>query len=233
LEDSYSSVVAALEHVGFHLGLDVEIVFLDTRENNVIQDLKWVDACIVPWGFWDTAIENMITTLQHIRENNIPCLGICLWMQLMAIEFVRNVIWNKEVNSLEFDENCAPNDIVTLLEDQKDLTLMWGTMRLWEQISTLLPWIIFDAYNAQSRINAKNSITERFRHRYEINPSFVDIMQERGFCVAWKSREGVVQFMEMREEIHPYYVWTQSHPELSSRLVQPGPLFYGLLEKNL
>ncbi len=232
LEDSYSSVVAALEHVGFHQWLDIEIQFLDARKSDVIDKLEWIDACIVPGWFWNTAIENIIHTLTYIRENKIPCLGICLWMQLMAVEFIRNVLWNKKANSLEFDKSCTPNDVVTLLEEQKDILMMWWTMRLWEQMSILSPWIIFDAYNAQSRIYEKNNITERFRHRYEINPNFTEQMHQAGLKIAWKSREDVVQFIEMDSSEHPYYVWTQSHPELSSRLLDPSPLFFALFERN-
>ena len=233
LEDSYSSVIAALEHVGFHLGIDVEVQFLDTRKTNVVSELGSVDACIVPWGFWDTAIENMIQTLKYIRENKIPCLWICLWMQLMAIECVRNLVWNMQANSLEFDENCAPNDVVTLLESQKDIHMLWGTMRLWEQKTVLNPWIIYDNYTEQERVLSGNIVTERFRHRYEINPEFLSDMEKSGFKVSGKSREDVVQFMEMDTMIHPYYLGTQSHPELSSRLDCPAPLFYGLLKTTL
>lgn len=231
LEDSYSSVVAALEHVWHKLGVEINIEFLDTRRSHVIDELDTIDACIVPGGFGDSGIENMIKTLTHIRKNKIPCLGICLGMQLMVIEFVRNVLKIPEANSLEFDENCKPYDVVTLMDSQKSVVNLWWTMRLGKQVSVLQTGTIFESYEKAERIKKKWFIHERFRHRYEIHPDYAEKIEKKWFHIAWVSNiEKIVQFVEMDSSIHPYYVGTQSHPELTSKLENPAPLFYALLE---
>jgi len=231
LEDSYSSVVEALRHAGIMLWSEIDIIFIDTRKKDGIHTVKKCDACIVPCGFWDTAVENMITTLTYIRENNIPCLGICLWLQLMCIEYARNILWNQKANSLEFDKKCPPNDIITLLDSQKNIVNLWGTMRLWRQKSKLKKWIIFDIYNSAGRVSEKWNVHERFRHRFEVHPYFAEKLESTDFHITWKSsKEWIVQFIELDSSVHPYYVATQSHPELSSRLEDPAPLFIGLVK---
>lgn len=234
LEDSYSSVVEALKHTGHLLGVKIHIVFIDTRKKDGIEAIKKCDACIIPGGFWDTAVENMITTLHYIREEKIPCLGICLGMQLMTIEYARNILAIPKANSLEFDKSCAPNDIITLLDSQKNIVNMWGTMRLGKQRSILQDGQIKDLYEQSHRISKNNVIEERFRHRYEVHPEFALKLKETDFLVSGVSKkEWIVQFMEMKAETHPYYVWTQSHPELTSRLEDPAPLFVGLIQSCL
>ena len=232
LEDSYSSVVEALKHVWHKLWAQIEIVFIDTRKKDGISAVKKCDGCIIPGGFGDTAVENMITTLQYIRENNIPCLWICLWLQLMTIEYARNVMGVTQANSLEFDKSCAPNDIITLLDSQKNIVNLWGTMRLWGQMSILKKdGIIKKLYHDAGRISDSWMISERFRHRYEVHPDFAKKLQKTDLQVSGVSKmEWIVQFIEMDPEVHPYYTGTQSHPELTSRLEDPAPLFMGLIE---
>ena len=234
LEDSYSSVVAALEHVGHTLGVTINIHFLDTRKWNVIFELEGIDACIVPGWFGNSGIENMIDTLTYIRENTIPCLGICLGMQLMVIECMRNIAWISKANSLEFDEKCAPHDVVTLLDSQKWLVNLWGSMRLWKQSSILKEGQIYDLYEKADRLKNQNIINERFRHRYEINPDYKEKIHNCWITIAGESTgKQIVQFIEMDSKIHPYYVATQAHPELSSKLENPWPLFYWLIKASI
>ncbi len=228
LEDSYSSVVEALKHVGYMLWVHVNISFINTREKDGIAGVKKCDGCIIPGWFWDSAIENMLTTLRYIRENDIPCLGICLGLQLITIEYARNVLWNSKATSLEFDKSSAPNDIITLLDSQKNIVNMWGTMRLWGQKSVLKSWIIKELYKEQWRMSSNGIITERFRHRYEVHPEFAKKLKWSELKISWVSKkEGIVQFIEHKN--HPYYVGTQAHPELTSKLENPGPLFVGLV----
>lgn len=234
LEDSYSSVVEALKHTGHKLGIKIDIIFIDTRKKDGINDVKKCDACIVPGGFWDTAVENMIKTLTYMRENNIPCLGICLGMQLMAIEYARNVLGVSNANSLEFDKNCSPNDVITLLDSQKNIVNLGGTMRLWEQSTILRDGKILTLYEKSKRSNENKIISERFRHRYEINPAFAEKFSGSKFSISGVSlKEGIVQFMELDKKDHSYYVGTQSHPELTSRLEDPAPLFIWLLQATI
>ncbi len=234
LEDSYSSVVAALEHVSMQLGLDIEILFLDTREGDVVEQLSALDACIIPGGFWNTGIENMLSTIRYVRENKIPCLGICLGMQLMIIEFCRNILNIPRANSLEFDEHCHPYDVITLLEDQKELIQLWGTMRLWKQSTLLDDWQIYNLYKKTSRLQKGAQIYERFRHRYEVNPLYADKIEHAWLKISGRSkRQQIVQCIEMDPSIHPYFVGTQAHPELTSRLEDPAPLFLWLMESTM
>ncbi len=234
LEDSYSSISAALIHVGHKFWVQIETRFINTRNRDGIEEVKKCDGCIIPWGFWDTAIENMITTLTYIRENQIPCLGICLGMQLMAIEFTRNKLWIPQANSLEFDKHCQPYDVVTLLDSQKNIVQLWGTMRLGKQSSILIEGKIKELYTQQKRIKKSGSVHERFRHRYEINPEFAQKFESTWLHITWKSKKlWIAQFLELDSSVHPYYVGTQSHPELCSYLENPTPLFVGLIESCL
>ncbi len=231
LEDSYSSVVEALNHAAFALGVSVEISFINTRKKNGIEWVKKCDGCIIPGGFWDTAVENMISTLKYIREHKIPCLGICLWMQLMTLEFARNVLGIEKANSLEFEKDCFPYDIITLLDSQKNIVNLWGTMRLWAQKSLLRSGIIKDLYKNSERMNSRWVVRERFRHRFEVHPTFADGLAGSDLKVTWVSQnKHIVQFVELRKKVHPFYVWTQSHAELTSKLEDPAPLFVWLLE---
>ena len=231
LEDSYSSIVEALNHVWYALGVDIDVSFINTRKKDGIEGVKKCDGCIVPGGFWDTAIENMLETLVYIRENKIPCLWICLWLQLMVIEFTRNILGNTKANSLEFKKNKAENNVITLLDSQKHVVEKWGTMRLWKQNSIIEKSLIQDLYNNAQRVQKGNTISERFRHRYEVHPSVAKSFKNTDLQVVWKSeKEWIVQFIEMKINIHPYYVWTQAHPELTSKLENPAPLFMGLIK---
>ena len=232
LEDSYSSVVEALKHVWHTLWVKIEISFINTRKKDGIAGVKKCDGCIVPGWFWDTAIENMIKTLTYIRENNIPCLGICLGLQLMTIEYMRNVLWKPLANSLEFDKKCPPNDVITLLDSQIWVVNMWGTMRLGKQVSTLKSGQIKQLYQESEKIVWVKT-GERFRHRYEVHPDFAKKLQNSDLLVTGTSPDGIVQFIEMNKNIHPYYVATQSHPELTSKLEDPAPLFMGLVKATI
>lgn len=168
----------------------------------------------------------MITSLSYIREQKIPCLGICLGMQLMAIEYSRNVLHISQANSLEFDKDCKPYDVITLLDSQKNIVNLGGTMRLGKQSSLLEKGQTRNIYDDCGRLGKQNSVQEKFRHRYELNPEFANKFNNTDFHIAGVSqKEGIVQFLEMEQEIHPFYIGTQSHPELNSSLEDPAPLF--------
>ena len=234
LEDSYSSIIEALGHAWQSLWVEVEVQFIDARVTNGIEDLKKVDACIVAWGFGDTGIENMLDSLQYMRENKIPCLWICLGMQLMMVEFARNVLMLPQANSLEFDADCKPFDIVTLLEEQKKVVNLGWTMRLWKHTSVLDESQSLKLYTKMGRTQQWNKVHERFRHRFEINPIFAEQIHDAWLGVVGKSvTDSIVQFIEMDVDIHPYYLGTQAHPELTSKLENVSPLFYGLLQQAI
>jgi len=232
LEDSYSSVVEALKHTWHALWVKIKILLIDTRESHGIEKVKKCDGCIIPGGFWDTAVENMIETLTYIRENHVPCLWICLGLQLMILEYFRNVMGISQANSLEFDKKCAPNDVITLLDDQKNIVNLWGTMRLWKQMSTLQSWKIKTLYKNTQRCS-KSQVEERFRHRYEVHPNFAKKLKDTDLHITGSSHSWIVQFIEMNKKTHPYYVATQSHPELTSKIENPAPLFMWLIQACL
>lgn len=234
LEDSYSSVLAALEHSSKKLWTTLEIEYINARKTIQKDILKNYDACIIPWGFWDTGIEEMIMHIKTLREEKIPTLGICLGLQLMMIEYFRNVLEIKKANSLEFDKKSAPYDVITLLDSQKNIVQLGGTMRLWKQSSCMKSSHILTLYENSKRVEYKKYISERFRHRYEVHPDFVKKLETGPLKVVWISKkEWIVQFIEMDQKVHPYYTATQAHPELSSKLEDPAPLFLGLLESVL
>lgn len=233
LEDSYSSIIEALKHAWNLLWVKIKIHFINTRKRNGIHSVKKVDACIIPWGFWSAAIEHMIETICYIRENKIPCLGICLWLQLMSIEYFRNVLGNGLANSIEFDKKCSPNDVITLLDGQKNIVNLGGTMRLWEQKSILKTWKIFTLYKNAGRISWRSIIKERFRHRFEVHPDYAMKLENTDLHIVWRSPKWIVQLIELDSKTHPYFVGTQAHPELTSRPENPAPLFVGLIEAAL
>jgi len=230
LEDSYSSVVEALKHTWHHLWVRIEIMLINTRKTHGIAKLKKCDGCIIPGWFWTTAVENMIETITFIRENNIPCLWICLWLQLMVIEFMRNVLWVPQANSLEFDKQCSPHDAITLLDSQKNIINLWGTMRLGKQFSVLKAWKIKELYTQSERIIWQWRIEERFRHRYEVHPDYAEKLEKTDLKITGRSKSGIVQFIELDPKVHPYFTATQSHPELTSKLENPAPLFIWLVK---
>ena len=149
----------------------------------------------------------------------------------MAIEYARNVLHISQANSLEFDKDCKPYDVITLLDSQKNIVNLGGTMRLGKQSSILEKSHLRDVYDESGRLGKQNSVQEKFRHRYELHPDYAKKFHNTDFHIAGVSqKEGIVQFLEMTQEIHPFYIGTQSHPELSSSLEDPAPLFVGLLK---
>lgn len=233
LEDSYSSVVEALKHSGFHLWVDIKVDFFDAKKSIDVKKIEAYDGIIIPWGFGNSGIEEMIKVIHFARERQIPTLGICLGLQLMIIEFTRTILDVKNANSKEFEEKTkAP--VITLLDSQSKINEKWGTMRLGSQKSILNKGNIFNLYETGKRIGKDDTIAERFRHRYEVNPEYVKALSEKGLHISWISeKEGIVQFIELDTKIHPYFFWTQSHPELTSHLDNPAPLFVGLIQACL
>ena len=224
LEDSYLSVAESLQHGGFANNVKVKVKFIDsepiTREN-VAQILEGIDGVVVPGGFGDRGINGMINTIEYVRENNIPFLGICLGMQMSVIEFAKNVLKLEDVNSEEFDENCK-NPLIHIMDDQVGIEDKGGTMRL-----GAYPCVIKEGSLA-NRLYGKSEISERHRHRYEFNNKYRDMMEEKGLIISGTSPDG--RLVEMVENInHPYFIAGQFHPEFKSRPDRPGPLFAGLI----
>ena len=192
----------------------------ELNKENVAERLKDADGIIVPGGFGDRGIAGMIDAIEYARTNKVPLLGICLGMQLITIEYARNICGIKDANSLEFDELCK-NPVINLMSDQS-LEDMGGTQRLGDYECQLNPGT--HAY----RLYGKEMIKERHRHRYEFNNNYKDVLVENGLKVAgFNPERNLVEIVELED--HPYYVGCQFHPEFTSRPNRAQPLFQGLI----
>ena len=220
LHDAYISIYEALNHAGVKNKVNVKIKWIDSEEiekKSAEELLKDVDGVIVPGGFGNRGIEGIIEGIKYARENNIPIFGICLGMQLMVIEFFRNVVGLKDANSLEFDQNTK-NAVINLMEDQLNVSKKGGTMRLGKYPCTLdIGTKAYDAYK-------ENLIYERHRHRYEFNNEYRKLAEENGLKIAGVSPDNkLVEIVEI--EKNPWAVGVQFHPELKSRPNTSHPLF--------
>ncbi len=213
LEDAYLSVAEALRHGGFENSTEVDIKWIQSEgitADTVAKELEGVDGVIVPGGFGDRGIEGMIEAIKYARENKIPMFGICLGMQLSVIEYARNVAGLEDANSSEFGE--TPYPVIDIMNDQKDITDKGGTMRL-----GLYPCKLTEGSRCASIYNEK-LIYDRHRHRWEFNNEFRKVLTEKGLVIAGLSPdEKLVEIVELPEEVHPWFVAVQFHPEFKSR----------------
>ena len=224
LPDAYLSVVESLNHAGFHHGADVSIDWIQAEDVEGLLAagrLKDLDGIVIPGGFGERGIEGKIAAAGYAREHEIPCLGICLGMQVMTVEYARNVLGLAGANSTEFDPT-TPHPVIDLMDSQRDVTKKGGTMRLGAQPAMLEPGsIVQQAYG-------KEVISERHRHRYEFNPAYRRRFDGSDFRFSGTSPDGrLVEFIELAG--HPYWVATQAHPEFKSRPTNPAPLFRELI----
>jgi CTP synthase len=220
LPDAYLSVVESLRHGGFHHGAQIEIVWIQAEEvEGLLADgrLHDLDGVVIPGGFGERGTEGKIAAAGYTREHKIPCLGLCLGLQMMTVEFARNVLGLTGANSSELDPD-TPYPVIDLMESQRDVTDMGGTMRLGAYVAELVPGsIVAEAYE-------KLVVSERHRHRYEFNPRFRAKFEGTDFVCSGESPDGrLVEFIELRD--HPFWVGTQAHPEFKSRPNRPAPLF--------
>jgi CTP synthase len=230
LKDSYISVIEAIKHASWENNVKPEIVWFDSKtfEKNPenLEKLKSVDGIVVPGGFGKTGIEGKIAAINYVRENKIPFLGLCLGLQLAVVEFARNVCGLKNANSTEFDPQ-TPYPVIDILPEQKKLieeSKYGATMRLGSYPAILKEGsVVWKVYGKQKEVR------ERHRHRFEVNPEFHQILQEKGLVFSGVSPDGrLVEFIELED--HPYFVATQAHPEFKSRPLRPAPLFDGLIK---
>jgi CTP synthase len=228
LPDAYLSVVESLKHAGFHHGAKVEIDWVQAEDvEGLLADgrLADLDGMVIPGGFGVRGIEGKVAAAGYAREHGIPCLGLCLGMQVMTIEFARNVLGLAGANSSEFDAT-TPHPVIDLMLDQRDVNDKGGTMRLGAHYAVLATGTkVAQAYG-------EPVVSERHRHRYEFNNAYRHRFEEAGFVIAGQSPDKrLVEFVELRD--HPYWVGTQAHPEFKSRPDRPHPLFRDLVEAAL
>ena len=228
LHDAYISVVESLKHAGYKHNSKVKIDWIqseDITEENVHEYLKEADGILVPGGFGDRGVEGKITTIKYARENKVPFFGICLGMQLAAVEFARNVCGLTGAHSSELDPN-TPYPIINLLPDQENVVEMGGTLRLGSY-----PCILTQGSQAHKEYGEIN-ITERHRHRYEFNNFYRERLTNKGLVLSGVSPDGrLVEIVELPE--HPWFVAGQFHPEFKSRPEKAHPLFAGFIKASL
>ena len=231
LPDAYLSVSEALRAGGFANEAKIEIVWIPSDEcesaEGAKKHLSGLDAIVVPGGFGIRGIEGKVGALKFARENKIPTLGRCLGLQCMVIEAARNLAGMKDAISAEFSDSGTP--VIATMDDQKHVVAgegdMGGTMRLGLYKADLLKGsVVANTYGSLE-------ISERHRHRYEVNNLYRDQISKAGLVFSGMFAErDLVEFVELPQEVHPYYVGTQAHPELRSRPTKPHPLFVGLIK---
>lgn len=229
LSDSYISVIEAVRHAAWNNNLRPDVQWIDSKlfekHPKKIISLNAYDGIIVPGGFGSSGIEGKIATIQYAREHNLPFLGLCLGMQLAVVEYARNICDIKDANSREFDKKAA-HPVIDFIPEQVKIineSRYGATMRLGAYPAILKKGtLIYKLYGEEK-------VSERHRHRYEVNPEYVTTLEEYGLVFSGRSPDGILmEFMEL--PTHPYFVGTQAHPEFKSRPMKPAPLFDGLIK---
>ncbi|HEV2601232.1 MAG TPA: CTP synthase [Candidatus Babeliales bacterium] len=248
LTDSYLSIDQALIHAGAQLNVGIDVVWLDAQSvciphvtelqsdsSSAKSELQSLDGIIVPGGFGVAGVEGKIAVIQYAREHNIPYLGLCYGMQLAAVEFARNVCGLRDAHTTEVNAQTE-HPIIDILPLQKKLiddNAYGGTMRLGAYAAHVQPGSKVAAlYRAARAIDMNDMVIERHRHRYEMNPAYVALLEQHGLRFSGRYlRADATQLMEFLElPDHPFFVATQAHPEFNSRFSNPNPLFYGFVK---
>ncbi len=246
LRDAYASIDKAVEHCGAHLGCDVAIRWTDTTELTdtlAAERMEELDAVIVPGGFGSRGVEGKISCVKHARQTGLPYLGICLGFQVAVIEYARNVLGLQDATSTEFDPRTA-HAVISELPEQKKIEGLGGSMRLGGQDVLLREGTL-----GHFLYGKRPSVRERFRHRYEVEPAYVERLEAAGLIFCGRHpRQPIVQMLELAQpsrgleggpavsagfetdtNTHPFFIAGQFHPELTGRPLRPHPLFMGLL----
>ena len=220
LQDAYKSIRESLVQAGIYNDRKTKIHFINSElitEQNIAEKIEGMDGAVICPGFGKRGIEGKLTAARYTRTHDIPTFGICLGMQMMVIEFARNVLGFDDANSREMDEETTHN-VIDIMENQKNLTLMGGTMRLGGYECTLVPG------SRAAAIYGEEKIVERHRHRYEFNNAYAEMYEANGMRCSGRNEESqLVEIVEIPE--HRWYVGTQFHPEYSSTVLKPHPLF--------
>jgi len=224
LKDAYLSVAESLRHAGFHHGARVEIDWVSAEDVEGLLAagrLAELDGIVIPGGFGVRGIDGKVAAATYAREHDVPCLGLCLGLHVMTVEFARNVLGLEGANSTEFDSD-SPHPVIDLMDAQRDVVDMGGTMRLGAYYAVLGQGTkVHEAYG-------EPVVSERHRHRYEFNNAYRSRFESAGFLLSGLSPDRrLVEFMELAG--HPFYVGTQAHPEFKSRPDRPHPLFRELV----
>ena len=231
VRDSYASIIHSLEHAGAAHQALVQIEWVDTTditEENAGDALAGLHGIIVPGGFGVRGAEGKIACIGYARENGIPYLGLCYGFQMAAIEFARNVCGLEGANSTELDPD-TPYPVIDILPEQKQIEGLGGNMRLGGRDMVVHPSTL-----ASRLFNAAPEIRMRFRHRYEVDPQYIERLEAGGMIFSGKAPDyPIMQILELPTDVHPYFIATQAHPEFQSRPLRPHPMFAGLVQATL
>jgi CTP synthase len=234
LSDAYLSVIEAIKFSAFHQGVKPEIAWLNSKDYekdpNKVKDLKDFDGIIVPGGFGESGIEGKISVIRYCRENKIPYFGLCYGMQLMTVEYARNVVGLPKANTTEINPKTQ-FPVIDILPEQKEKLARkdyGGSMRL-----GAYPCELKDGTIARAAYGKKD-ISERHRHRYEVNPDYIEKLEKAGLVFSGKSPDRkLMEIAELPKSAHPFMLGTQFHPELRARPVDPHPLFDAFIKASL
>ncbi|MBN2127100.1 MAG: CTP synthase (glutamine hydrolyzing) [Candidatus Diapherotrites archaeon] len=224
LADSYISILKALEHSSSLINRKIEIKWIETTaiekgKAKVENELNGIDGLIVPGGFGTRGAEGKIECIKFARENNIPFLGLCYGMQLAVVEFARNKLNLKDANSTEINPKTS-NPIICILPEQEEIEGLGGTMRLGGYD------LIVEKNSLAFELYGKTKVHERFRHRFNVNPSYIESLESKGMKFSGRApQKKIMQIMELPEK--EFFLGTQFHPEFTSRPLNPNPLFLG------
>jgi CTP synthase len=239
LSDAYLSVIEAIKFSAYHWGRKPVIHWLNAKdfasdkkgdEKKKVEELKQYDGIIVPGGFGETGIEGKINVIRFARENKIPYFGLCYGMQLMTVEYARNVLGLKGAHTVEIDPD-TDYPIIDIMPDQKKLIAdakYGGTMRL-----GIYPAQLKKGTLART-LYGKDEIEERHRHRYEVNPEFIPQLEQAGLVFSGTSPNNILmEIAELPADVHPFFLGTQFHPEFHARPLDPHPLFNGFIKASI
>ncbi|PIP87356.1 CTP synthetase [Candidatus Campbellbacteria bacterium CG22_combo_CG10-13_8_21_14_all_36_13] len=234
LSDAYISVIEAIKFSSYGIGVKPDIHWLSSKDfesdDKKLSNLKDYDGIIVPGGFGETGIEGKINVIQYARENKIPYFGLCYGMQLMVIEYARHVLGIETAHTVEIDPD-TPNPVIDIMPDQKKKLAekdYGGSMRLGGYQALLKKGTI--AYKAYG----KGEIRERHRHRYEVNPEYIEKLSSRDLIFSGVSPDGtLMEIAELPTKIHPFFLGVQFHPEFLARPLSPHPLFSAFIKASL
>ncbi len=231
VRDSYASIIHALEHCGAAFETNVQIKWIDTTELDeeaTTRELADIHGMIVPGGFGVRGVEGKIAAIRYARENKVPYLGLCYGFQMAAIEFARNVCGLDGANSTEVDPD-SPHPVIDILPEQKQIEGLGGNMRLGGRDVQVKPGTL-----AARLFNGAREVRMRFRHRYEVDPRYIETLEAGGLVFSGKAPDyPIMQILELPPGVHPYFIGTQAHPEFTSRPLRPHPLFAGLVQAAL
>jgi CTP synthase len=227
VRDSYASVIKAFEHAAAHCGVRVTIDWIDTTEitpDNVAAKLAHCDAVLTPGGFGARGAEGKIACIGHARASGLPFLGICFGFQMAVVEFARNVCGLDGANSTEIDHETR-HPVIDILPEQKQIEGLGGNMRLGGRDVQIRP-----GTRAAAIFNNAPEVRMRFRHRWEVEPRYIETLERGGLVFSGKDPNfPIMQVLELPPQVHPFFIATQAHAEMTSRPLRPDPLYLNLV----